>query len=170
MTEMRDTLWNEAIGPEDYRDTDSSDRYRTTVFERYKLRVDLADRVSARRTASNTFFLTVNSVLVTVLATAAPDLRDGISVWLVRGLLVLLSMCVSWLVLVRSYRHLNKVKCAVIGAMEERLPAYAYSRVERAFLGEGHDPERSLQLSFVEQWVLIVFALACLLGFIPLAS
>ncbi|MGH4029558.1 RipA family octameric membrane protein [Actinomycetota bacterium Odt1-20B] len=170
MTEMRDALWNESIGPADYRESDSSDRYRTAVFEQYKLCVELADRSSARRSVSNTFFLTANSVLVTVLATAAPELRDGISVWLLLpGFVILLTMCVSWFVLVRSYRQLNKVKWQVIGALEERLPAYAYSRAEWGFLGEGRDPRKYLQISYVEQWVPVVFALAYLLGFLALA-
>ncbi|MEU1450764.1 RipA family octameric membrane protein [Streptomyces avermitilis] len=168
MTEMRDALWNEAIGPTEY--TDSSDRYRTALFEQYKLCVEMADRVSARRNASNTFFLTVNSALVTLLATALPELREGVSVWLLLpGLLILLSMCLSWFVLVRSYRQLNRVKWAVIGTFEERLPAYAYSRAEWHALGEGRDWRRYLQLSLIEQWVPLVFAVSYLLGFLVLA-
>nr|WP_281032949.1 hypothetical protein [Nocardia brevicatena] len=39
----------------------------------------------------------------------------------------------------RFYRLLNAAKYAVIGAFEQRLPAYTYSRAARHSLDEGHD-------------------------------
>ncbi|MBM5818188.1 MAG: hypothetical protein FJ083_16945, partial [Cyanobacteria bacterium K_Offshore_surface_m2_239] len=42
------------------------DCYRQHLFDQYKLAVEMADRVSARRMQANTFFLAVNTGLLTV--------------------------------------------------------------------------------------------------------
>ncbi|MEV0446191.1 hypothetical protein AB0I84_39730 [Streptomyces spectabilis] len=165
---LQDALWNTSVTPSAY--TNTTEPYQNTLLEQYKLCVEMADRVSARRSLSNTFFLTVNSVLVAVMGQAAPGLRSGVSVWLLlAGLLILLSMCLSWFALVRSYRQLNTAKWAVIGAFEERLPAFAYSRAEWGLLGEGRSWRKYLRLSHVEQWVPIVFAASYTLAFFALA-
>ncbi|MDQ8704721.1 hypothetical protein RCO28_19810 [Streptomyces sp. LHD-70] len=165
--DVRTRLWNEEVGAAQY--TAATERYQSALFEQYKLCVEMADRVSARRSLANTFFLTVNSVLMTVLATTLPAQHSAVSTWLLApGLLVLLCMCASWFALVRSYRQLNTAKWAVIGAFEERLPAYAYSRAEWTVLGEGRDWRTYLQLSSVEQWVPVLFAVSYVVGFIAL--
>lgn len=166
MDDIQDSLWNAAVSQSDYEGTAG---YQSAVFEQYKLCVEMADRVSARRNLSNTFFLSLNSAIVTFLVTALPDVRSRLSVWLLLpGLVIVISMCVSWYVLVCSYRQLNGAKFAVIGAIEERLPAYAYSRAEWKALGEGRDWRLYLPLTHVEQWVPIIFAIAYLLGFLAI--
>jgi hypothetical protein len=45
--------------------------YRQHLFDQYKLAVEMADRVSARRMQANTFFLAVNTGLLTVFANLA---------------------------------------------------------------------------------------------------
>ncbi|GAA1931425.1 RipA family octameric membrane protein [Streptantibioticus ferralitis] len=163
MDDIRESLWNRAVDQSDYGNTAN---YQSAVFEQYKLCVEMADRVSARRNLSNTFFLTLNSAIVTVLTTTLHDVRSPVSVWLLLpGLVIIISMCAAWYVLVRSYRQLNGAKFAVIGALEERLPAYAYSLAEWKALGEGRDWRRYLPLTHVEQWVPVIFAVAYLLGF-----
>ena len=51
------------------RETDSPDTSpsNSTQLELYKLAVEMADRVSARRALANTFFLTVNTGLAALL-------------------------------------------------------------------------------------------------------
>jgi len=49
-------------------EVESGDAYRQHLFDQYKLAVEMADRVSARRTQANTFFLAVNTGLLTVFA------------------------------------------------------------------------------------------------------
>ncbi|SCK20242.1 hypothetical protein H181DRAFT_01472 [Streptomyces sp. WMMB 714] len=169
MNDMSESLWNDAVSPASYADT--SGAYQTAVFEQYKLCVEMADRVSARRNLANTFFLSLNSAVVAVVAAVLQEPRGQVSIWLLLpGLVILVSMCGAWYVLVRSYRQLNGAKFAVIGAMEERLPAFAYSRAEWKALGEGKDWKRYLPLTHAEQWVPVVFALAYFAGFIALVS
>src|SRR5437588_8134183 len=82
-------------------------------FELYRLAVEMADRISARRGLANSFFLTVNTGIVAVLA--ARNVRWYLAV---AGIV----FSVTWWALLRSYRELNSAKFDVILAMEERLP------------------------------------------------
>ncbi|MEW2805656.1 hypothetical protein AB0929_00760 [Streptomyces massasporeus] len=83
---------------------------------------------------------------------------------LLTGLVILWAQCAAWYVMVRSYRQLNFAKWAVIGALEERLPAFAYSRAEWKASREGRDWRKYLPLTHVEQWVPVIFALSYLVG------
>lgn len=169
MSDLSEQLWNTDVGSADYTDTD--ERYRAAVLAQYQLCVEMADRVSARRSTANTYFLSLNTALTTILVVAsAGSLGDATAWLLVTGLLALMAQCGAWLFIVRSYRQLNSAKYAVIGALEERLPAFAYSRAEWVALGEGKDWRRYLQLSIVEQWVPIIFALTYVFGFVALLT
>ncbi len=86
-------------------------------FELYKLAVEMADRISARRGLANSFFLTANTGVVALLA--SQHLR-----WYLAAAGMILS--VSWWALLKSYRDLNTAKFEVILAMEERLPVRVY--------------------------------------------
>ena len=55
---IRSALWNDKGGPPG---TSNQDPASSVVLEQYKLYVEMADRVSARRGVTNTFFLTLNS-------------------------------------------------------------------------------------------------------------
>ncbi len=81
---------------------------------------------------------------------------------------MLVTQCLAWFWLLRSYRQLNSAKFAVIGTMEERLPASPYWLAEWAALGEGKDPSRYWPLSHVEQWIPWAFAVAYTIGFVVL--
>lgn len=85
----------------------------------YKLTVEMADRVSARRGAANSFFLALNAAL-----TAFAGSRGSDSSWAVPAAGVLLA--VAWWLLLRSYRDLNAAKFSVILEMEARLPAQPF--------------------------------------------
>ena len=49
------------------------DLYRQHLFDQYRLAVEMAYRLSARRMQANTFFLAVNTGLLTVLANLVKD-------------------------------------------------------------------------------------------------
>jgi hypothetical protein len=79
----------------------------------YKLAVEMADRVSARRALANTFFLTVNTGLAALLG--GKNLR-----WYVAAAGIVFA--VAWWWLLQSYRKLNSAKFEVINAIERGLP------------------------------------------------
>lgn len=163
--DIEDRLWNKGIGPSDY--SDAREKYQGAILEQYKTCVEMADRVSARRNLTNTFFLTLNTAIVgALLAAFGANGRDGSLAVSLAALVILLTQCLAWFVMMRSYRQLNRAKWAVIGALERKLPAFAYWDAEWFALGEGRDWHRYVQLTYVEQWVPIIFGAAYVVGFL----
>ena len=165
--ELTSALWNDAVGPRQY--ADGAEGYQAAILEQYKLYVEMTDRISARRALANTFFVTLNSAILTLIGTlwqSGPHVAVGL---LVLPLALLLALCLAWFWLVRSYRQLNSGKFAVIGALERRLPASVYWSAEWRALGEGRDKARYWPLTHLEQWVPCLFALAYIGGFLAAA-
>ena len=86
-------------------------------LELYTLAVEMADRVSARRAAANSFFLSVNTALLVLVG-------GGSFRWYVAAAGI--AVALAWWTLLRSYRELNRAKFRVILALEERLPARVF--------------------------------------------
>jgi len=134
---------------------EESERY----FEQYKLAVEMADRVSARRGAANTFFITASAALVT--AVGSDKIADSAGV---AGL----ALAAGWWLVLRSYRDLNRAKWQVINKMEKTLPAKPFSD-EWASLKK--DPvskwrPRYAELSTVERAAPVAFAILFVLGLV----
>ncbi|MEE1753778.1 RipA family octameric membrane protein [Streptomyces sp. SP18CS02] len=161
-----ESLWNVQHKPPA---TSEERETRAIILEQYKICVEMADRVSARRSLANTFFLTLNTTVLTAAgALAALDLSGRPSM-LAFPAAVLVVQCLVWFYLVKSYRQLNTAKYRVIGALEERLPASPYWKAEWTELGEGRDRSRYWPLTHVEQWVPLLFAVFYVGGFVILA-
>ncbi len=125
------------------------------LVELYTLAVEMADRVSARRTAANSFFLAVQTALVALLGV------EGLAEDAVAGAGLVLAG--AWWLLLRSYRKLNAVKFEVIGELEKGLPVQVFTAEWKKLKGE--DPRlrarlrgRYAELGVVEQLVPAVFA------------
>ena len=86
-------------------------------FELYKLAVEMADRISARRGIANSFFLTANTGVVAILGS------QNVRWYLAAAGIVFAG---AWWALLRGYRDLNSAKFEIILAMEERLPVRVY--------------------------------------------
>lgn len=134
-------------------------------MEAYKLAVEMADRVSARRAVANAFFLTVNTTLVAVVG-----LRGEVA----SSALLTVSVCFAgiavagcWWFLLQNYRRLNDAKFAVINKIEEEhLPVRLFSDEWAALGGPGAPMGRLAsirsafkQLGTVEKVVPVIFAL-----------
>lgn len=159
---LRERLWND---PDPARAATTT--YDSAVLEQYRLCVEMADRVSARRGLANSFFLTLNTAIFALAGALGRPSAEG-TWWLVIPLVAVLSQCGAWFWLVRSYRLLNRAKYRVVGALEERLPASPFWRAEWWALGEGVDRSRYLPLSDIEQWIPPLFALAYVAGFLAI--
>jgi hypothetical protein len=163
--DVRNELWSSKPSLEAWGDTKE---YSAALLEQYKIYVEMADRISARRALTNTFFLTLNSAIFTVIGVFWTNRPHAASWLLIFPLLVLVGQCLAWFWLVRSYRQLNGAKYAVVGAMEERLPASPYWRAEWKALGEGKDPSRYWPLSHLEQWIPALFGISYIGGFVAI--
>jgi hypothetical protein len=161
-------IWVSGVDSESYGG--SKEAYQAAVLDQYKLYVEMADRVSARRGLTNTFFLTLNTAIFTIIGVAWQE-KTGLSSWVLALLLaVALGECAAWWWIVRSYRLLNTAKFKVIGMMEERLPASPYWAAEWRALGEGNDWRLYLPLTRLEQWIPIFFGLAYAIGFVGVVT
>ncbi|MFC9493451.1 hypothetical protein [Streptomyces sp. NPDC056982] len=93
----------------------------------YALAVEMADRVSARRGAANSFFLGIQTTLL-----AGVGLVDSTAhrVSWYAALTIALTGCTLsafWWLQLRSYQLLNQAKFEVINKLEEQLPAKIYT-------------------------------------------
>jgi hypothetical protein len=144
----------------------------------YKLSVEMADRVSARRATANTFFLALNGALATVVAILNPGTGprpgatgapvDRLTVVLVSVVGALLAL--AWWALLRSYRDLNAAKFRIIQEMETKL-SFAPFTGEWQVLKDSNSPikrwrNRYAELGWVERVVPMVFGVVYLVGLI----
>jgi len=141
-----------SVAPADY-----GDRHREHLCEQYKLYVDSADRISQRRSSTNSFLLTVNASLVTLYGLTTPLKPSGAAAWHLLVPFAGILVCIAWLSLVENYRNLNSVKFKVIHELENQLPAslYAYEwQLLEAGEGNVYKP-----VTHIEQWIPVIFIL-----------
>jgi hypothetical protein len=161
--EVRPAVWNPAVDAAAY--AGAGEKYQAAILDQYKTYVEMADRISARRGLTNTFFLSLNTLIVTTIGVLWKDRPNAPAWYLLIPVTVLVIECGSWFWHIRSYRQLNSAKYIVIGALEERLPASPYWRAEWKALGEGRNKARYWPLTHLEQWIPLLFAATYLLGF-----
>lgn len=132
--------------------------YCDHLFGQYKLYVEMADKISARRQTANTFFLTINTAVIALLGVLFPETTKVLHVsWYVVVGLAGLLLCFSWLKLLSSYRHLNTAKFNVIHEIEKTLPIRPYD-AEWTYVGRGTDEKAYLPFTNIETKVPWVFA------------
>jgi len=140
------------------------DKFQDHLIEQYKLYVEMADRVSARRAQTNRFYISLLSVLLALLSIVVTrEVFNGIlSVIFVAVGILGIALCFLWYVNIRAYRQLNSGKFKVIHEMEQRLPFPAYER-EWEILGKGKESKKYLKLTRIEQYVPFALAIPYLL-------
>lgn len=162
--DVRPTVWSDSVSAKSYGSDD--ERYQSAVLEQYKIYVEMADRISARRSLTNTFFLTLNTAVFGAIGAFWKNPPEAVPWLLVFPLIAVVVQCGGWFLLVRSYRQLNSAKYTVIGVLEERLPASPYWRAEWKALGEGQDKAKYWPMTHLEQWIPAIFAAVYVAGFV----
>jgi hypothetical protein len=153
MADIREGLWT-AIDPSAYEG--AGEKYQASLLEQYKVYVEMADRISARRSLHNTFFLLANTATLTIAGGFLQSLSKN-GFLLILPLVMLLLQCGAWFWILRSYRQLNSAKYRVIGALEERLPASPYWLAEWRAVGAGKDKSVYWPITHIEQWTPAIF-------------
>lgn len=124
------------------------------MLEIYKLIVEMADRVSQRRQSANSFYLTVNTILVGgtsfLTRSSFPNL-SGIALSIAG-----LAISLLWVRNIKSYKTLNSAKFKVITDLEKNLEYDAYSK-EWEFLDPDGDGERHNPFHKIEGLVPFIF-------------
>lgn len=134
-------------------------QYSDHLLEQYKLYVQMADNISARRSQSNKFYISLLSGFFAILAVISDQITVSSHLYIIIFSFALLgvSLCILWYVNIRSFRQLNSGKFQVIHEMEAKLPFACYDR-EWDILGEGTDSKSYLQLTKVEVLIPFLFS------------
>lgn len=137
---------------------DYGPEYQNHLFEQYKLYVEMADRVSARRMLANSFFVAANTTFA--IAFTVLLRTDMLKTELLIGvpLLALLLLCYVWNRVMKSYSQLNSGKYKIVRELEQILPVAPYD-AEWLVLGEGNDRKLYKPLTDIENWVPVCFVL-----------
>lgn len=132
----------------------------------------MADRISSRRQSANSFFLSVNTAIITVVSYIQLGLPKGESsdfYWLVS--LAGMALCYMWYRLIRSYKDLNSGKFEIVLSIERNLPISPYN-AEWELVGRGKDPKLYLPFTRVEMvvpWIFFILHLVVFMRVIPWA-
>jgi len=104
--------------------------YHGHLLEEYKLYVEMADRMSARRIQASQFYISLLSALFGVIAILVEKkiFPGSEGSFLLLGSLLGLFLCFIWYVNINSYKQLNSLKFKVIEEMELYLPFPCYAR------------------------------------------
>jgi hypothetical protein len=161
---FEDALFNE----DPCKSTQNSD----ILLKQYEVYVELMDRVYERRSKVNTFYLSLNSILLTGLAAF---LSQAISpqtnyAWILVAVSAGIVFCIIWRRAILSSKALIVAKYKVIHLLETRLPARSFG-VEWDIVKQGKhkytpfsDIEGIIPLVFVGAYTVIaVLSLAQLL-------
>lgn len=152
------------FGPFDSHETLVDEKLRGVLLDQYKLYVEMADRISARRQNANTFALSVNTALIGLIgyvqAQDSMALKEGFF-WAVALAGLILNF--AWYRMVRSYRDLNTAKFLVIHQIEKRLVISPFD-AEWEAVGRGKDRNLYLPFTHIEIWIpWLFFALHALI-------
>lgn len=128
---------------------DFGDSFAGALVEQYKLYVNSAENVSARRIASSRLFLALNAGLVALYGIQPSGFaRNG---WALAVPLVGIAVCLLWDRIIRSHRDLNSVKFDLIQEIERHLPATPYTSEWRLVKqGKG---KTYREVTGIERWI-----------------
>ena len=131
------------------------------LMEIYKLHAEFSDRVAQRREGANRLYAGIlTGFLVAVVALT----RLGLGEMLVSDVLTLVGglvgiiLCLSWYLVIRSYRQLNTGKFATLHELEEKLP-FAFFKREWELLEKGTGIKKYLNVAKAEMTLPILFGI-----------
>ena len=138
--------------------------FGTDLLEQYKIYVQSAENVSARRVASSRYLLTLNIALVTLYGIQSEGFVQSYWTMLVPILGILVS--VLWYQIIKSHSDLNTVKFKIIHQLEEHLPVALYA-YEWQLAGEGRGTSYSA-VTRIEKGIPIAFVVLHIILFLSL--
>ena len=127
--------------------------FQTDLLEQYKLYVQSAENVSARRVASSRYLLTLNVALVALYGLQSANF--GQTYWTLLVPVLGIPVSLLWHQIIKSHRDLNAVKFRIIHEMERHLPT-ALFHYEWQLAGEGKGRSYN-PVTYIERWIPIAF-------------
>ena len=127
--------------------------FSADLLEQYKLYVQSAENVSARRVASSRYLLTLNVALVALYGFQSSNLDPGW--WTILVPILGIPVSFLWHRIIKSHKDLNDVKFRIIHEIEQLLPAALFAH-EWRLANEGRGkPYRSV--TDIERWIPLAF-------------
>jgi len=145
-----DKLWSKIPDGEVYP---GNDKWQSHLLDQYKLYVEMADRISQRRMTANTYFLSVSSAVLGLVAYLT-SLKVDNFLWLIS--LNGLAISVLWAAIIKSHKNLSAAKWCVVHELEMNLPARMYE-VEWDAISGGRNFSLYRPISYIEMGVPWVF-------------
>jgi len=143
-------LWNQIEDRTAYPD---NEKWYSHLLDQYKLYVEMADRISQRRTTANSYFLSVNSAILAFVGyLTSKDSTEYLWLLAIAGA----TLSVLWYSIIASYRNLNTAKWAVVHEIEKRLPISPYD-AEWEAVERGRNSKLYRPISHVEGGVPWIF-------------
>ena len=144
-----------------------SDSFKSHLMEQYKLYVQSAENVSARRVQSSRYLLTLNAALVALYGFQSAGF--GQSYWALVVPVIGIPVSLLWYLIIKSHADLNRVKFEVIHEFERHLPAAMYKYEWR--LAEDGRGRSYRAVTAIEKWIPVLFAtLHVVLGIVIVLS
>lgn len=128
--------------------------FHADLLEQYKLFVQSAENVSARRVTSNRYLLTLNAALVTLYGIQSTGF--GQTYWTLLIPVIGIPVSLLWYLIIKSHADLNRIKFDVIRELEQHLPATMYKH--EWTLAEQGRGKSYRAVTTIERWLPILFA------------
>lgn len=146
---------------------DELETHYETLLEQYKIYVQTSETLVERRQKANTYYLSVNSCLVTVYSLFITLVKSRVFSIGVSVIITLLGvvLCTSWVKAIQTYGNLNSGKFKVINTLERKLPANMFDAEWKA-LSDQLNNQRYISFTKSEQDVPKIFIMAYILLFV----
>ena len=128
--------------------------FHADLLEQYKLYVQSAENVSARRVASGRYLLTISAALVALYGIQSAGFGQNYWTLVIPVMGILVS--ILWCRIIQSHADLNALKFKLIHELEQHLPAALYTyEWQLAEEGKGRTYRA---VTTIERWLPILFA------------
>lgn len=129
------------------------DSFTAAIIEQYKMYVQTADNVSARRVSTGRYLLTLSAALIAVYGFQSTALDQ----WYLTILVTVAGVAVSllWYKIIKSHRDLNGVKFKLIHELEQHLPADLFTQEWR--MTEENSNKSYTKITDIERWIPFLF-------------
>ncbi|MBE6618109.1 MAG: hypothetical protein E7627_09285 [Ruminococcaceae bacterium] len=128
------------------------------LFEQYKLFSDTSESLVARRQSVNSFYITTDTALITIAATAFSFNTDLITQLIITMVLTFPGFMLnrSWLKVMESYSLINSSKMKILGMLEKKLSASLFD-AEWEAMSNKYNRQRYVSFSDRERLLPIIF-------------
>lgn len=128
------------------------------LFEQYKMFSDTSESLVSRRQNVNSFYITANTALITIAATAFSLNSNLISQLIITVALSVpgILLNISWLKVLESYSLINSSKMKILGMLEKKLSASLFD-AEWEAMSSKYNKKKYVSFSERERQLPIIF-------------